>query len=188
MAERDIDIQIEDDQEEMSPGPGAKQARGNFSGIFIDILKWAVIILAAIVFIVSVVIVTLQILRSNDALGASNLPDVVVFQDNIPDELDWYTQLGDIRGSTIDEPRKTFIISPVIGYTVESNAVLQELIRRSPQIKERIRIYFASRSAVELEGAENYIRIKNELREQVNRIMRQKIREVVFDTFQILDF
>jgi len=179
----ETDINIEEEQQQKAP-----RVRGRLGGFFIDILKWIAIAVGAIIFIVAVVVVTLLIFNSRDMLVTSPIPLVSQIEDSIPEELDWYMEIGELRGSTADNPRKTFIIVPVLGYEPGKDIVLQELIRRRPQIKERIRIYLSSHTADELQGAENTIKVKNELREQINRMMRNKIREVVFDTYQILDF
>ncbi len=181
MAENDI---LEDELEEGAP---QSTKRGQRSGLILSILKWMVIFIAATAFIVGVVLITMYIMGSGQNV-ARNLPVVSEIDEGIPDVLDWYELLGEIRGSTTDEPRKSYIIEPYIGYEQGAEIVLQEIISRAPQIKERIRLYFTSSSASELEGIDNQIRIKNELREQINRIMRNKIREVAFNQYQVLDF
>ncbi len=182
MAENDY---IEEDIDE-SALPQSTQ-RGRRAGILISLLKWGAILIAATAFIIGVVVVTLYVLDVGQIVDRSN-PVISEIDESIPDILDWYELLDEIRGSTNDVPRKTYIVEPFIGYEQGSEIVLQELISRAPQIKERIRLYFTSRSATELEGESNQLRIKNELREHINRIMRNKIREVAFNQYQIFDF
>jgi flagellar FliL protein len=85
--------------------------------------------------------------------------------------------------------RKTFIVSVHIGYDPQNaEATLQELLRREVQITEAIAEYFSSRTVEELEGIENRQRAKQELREEINRIMSNDIREVAFARYEFIEF
>lgn len=165
-----------------------KKKIGFLPAVVIDILKWAAIIVGAIIFIVVVVVITVRMLDRGEGGELANVPRVSEYQDEVPPELAWFSQIGEVRGQTRDEPSMTFIVAPWVGYEPESEATLQELIAREIQVKEAIAIYFSSHYADELEGPENRERVKRDLREEINRMMRNPIREVAFDTYQILDF
>ena len=181
-----------DTEEEVGGGEEQQQAGkkriGFLPAVVIDILKWAAIIIGAIIFIVVVVVITVRMLDRREGGELAQLPAVSEYQDTVPPELAWYSQIGEVRGQTMDEPSMTFIVEPWIGYEQESEATLQEVIAREIQIKETIAIYFGSKFARELEGPQNRQRVKREIREEINRIMRNDIREVAFDSYQILDF
>lgn len=172
---------------EEQPQAGKKKI-GFLPAVVIDILKWAAIIVGAIIFIVVVVVITVRMLDRQEGGELANVPVASEYQDTVPPELAWFSQLGEVRGQTQDEPQMTFIVAPWIGYEQESEVTLQELIAREIQVKETIAIYFSSHTANELRGPQNRERVKRELREEINRIMRNDIREVAFDTYQILDF
>ncbi|MFW6338442.1 MAG: flagellar basal body-associated FliL family protein [Alkalispirochaetaceae bacterium] len=173
---------------EEQPQAGKKRI-GFLPAVVIDILKWAAIIVGAIIFIVVVVVITVRTLDRREGGQLADVPRVSEYQDSVPPELAWFSQLEEVRGQTRDEPSMTFIVEPWIGYEPDGGeATLQELIAREIQIKETIAIYFGSHHARELEGPDNRQRVKRELREQINRMMRNDIREVAFDSYQILDF
>jgi flagellar FliL protein len=187
MSDEMFDTEEEVGGGEEQPQAGRKRI-GFLPAVVIDILKWAAIIVGAIIFIVVVVVITVRTLDRREGGQLADVPRVSEYQDSVPPELAWFSQLGEVRGQTRDEPSMTFIVAPWIGYEQESEATLQELIGREIQIKETIAIYFGSHYARELEGPDNRQRVKRELREEINRMMRNKIREVAFDSYQILDF
>ena len=178
--------------EEQQPTAGKKKI-GFLPAIVIDILKWAAIVIGAIIFIVGVVVITVNMLNRNNEPSGRAGPIDVDYVDVQRERLSWFSQMGDIRGRTSDVPRRTFIVNAHIGYAPNDEAVAQELIDRQVQIKEEIAIYFSERTADELEGAENRRRAKDELQQQINRMMSSgrdgmAIREVAFDRNEIIEF
>ena len=162
---------------------------GFIPGIVIQILKWTGIILGAIIFVVTVVVVTLHFMGDGFASQSRIPAESEAYADRRP-VLDWYSNVGELRGQTADEARHTFIIHAHIGYDQENRAVQNELIARNIQIREEILLYFSSKRAAELEGVENRNRIKQDLITRINNnIMRSgRIRDVAFDSFKIVDF
>ena len=168
------------------PSAGKKRI-GFLPAIVIDILKWSAIVIGAIIFIVVVVVITVRMMGGTQT-EATRLPLQSGYEQTGAEMLDWFSQIGDVRGTTADEVRRTFIVTPHIGYQPQDDATLQELIRREIQIREAIAIYFSSRSFRELEGVENRERVKRELREQINRIMSNRIRDVAFSRYEFIEF
>lgn len=171
-------------EEQQTPG---KKRIGFLPAIVIDILKWSAIIIGAIIFIVVVVIITVRMMGGAQT-ETTRLPLQSDYEDRGAEMLDWFSQIGDIRGTTNDEVRRTLIVSPHLGYRPEDDATLQELIRREIQIREAIAIYFSSRSIRELEGVENRQRVKRDLREEINRIMTNQVRDVAFGRYEFIEF
>lgn len=172
---------------EEQPSPGKKRI-GFLPAIVIDILKWSAIVIGAIIFIVVVVIITVRMMGGGPAAEATRLPLQSDYEPGGQELLDWFSQIGDVRGTTNDEPRRTFIVTPHIGFQPESDAVLQELIRREIQIRELVAIYFSSRPVRDLEGVENRQRVKRDLREEINRLMNNRIRDVAFGRYEFIEF
>ena len=73
-----------------------------------------------------------------------------------------------------------------IGYEQGNKMVQSELVNRTPQIKDVVRQYFATRRISDLTPArENDIKI--ELAEKINSIMTDgKVRQVIFDNLTIV--
>ncbi len=159
-----------------------------FSGITLQILKWVSIFVFAIMFIVTVVVITINVIDTASGSSQTRIPDSKDYLAQ-PPILEWYSNIGEIRGTTIDDIRKTFIIEPHIGYEQNDRAVQAELIARDIQLRELINFYFSSRIGDELDGVENRQKVKADLTREINRIMRSgKIRDVAFNRYQIVDF
>ncbi len=172
---------------EEQPQPGKKKI-GFLPAVVIDMLKWAAIIIGAIIFIVVVVVITVRSMNKGSQATSTRIPLESPYDEGGAELLDWFSNIGDVRGTTQDEVRKTYIVSPYIGYEPESEATLQELIQREIQLKEVISMYFSSRKITQLQGVDNRQRVKRELREEINKIMINDVREVAFDRYEFIDF
>ena len=187
MSDELFDTDEETGGDEQPTGTGKKKI-GFLPAIVIDILKWSSIVVGAIIFIVVVVIITVRMMGSGSQATATRLPLESDYEAQSAELLDWYSEIGEIRGRTTDQVPRTFIIVPHIGYNPQDAAVLPELIQRRVRIKETINMYFADHSINELEGNRNRTRVKQELTESLNRIMTNDIRDVAFDRYEFIEF
>jgi flagellar FliL protein len=160
---------------------------GFFSGLLIEILKWAGIVIGAIIFIVTVVVVTLRIMDTGSA-SQTQVPQSEEYR-AAPPLLTWYSGVGEVRGQTDDPVRKTFIVDPWLGYEGEDNRLQSELIQRQIQIKEMVALYFSNRSEEELVGPQNREEVKEELRRQINDMLSSgQIETIAFNRYTVVDF
>ena len=113
--------------------------------------------------------------------GDVPLPIAEEFLTGKVERLDFFRRIGLISGRTSDE--SFFMVDPLIGYRSDDDVTLQELIQRAPQIKERIEIYFSSRSLDEFQDADDRARVKRDLIQEINQMMENDIRDVVFDDY-----
>jgi flagellar protein FliL len=187
MSDEMFDTDEEAGGEDQQPTAGKKKI-GFLPAIVIDILKWSAIVIGAIIFIVVVVVITVRIMGQGNQATATRLPLESEYEDQSAELLDWFSEIGEIRGRTTDQVPRTFIIVPHIGYSPRNEAVLPELIQRRVRIKEAINMYFADHSINELEGNQNRTRVKRELTEQINRIMTNDVRDVAFDRYEFIEF
>ena len=164
---------------------------GFVPGLLIQILKWAGIILAGIIFVVTVVVITVNLLFSGQTARQSRIPLSEEYQETLP-ELQYYPVMPDgesMRGSTSDQPRQTFIVDPYMGYDGENSALESEIINRLIQIRDLALTYFSSKTADELLGVSNQARVKNELTERINRILTTgRIRDIAFERYDVIGF
>ncbi len=166
----------------------SSEPRGFVSGVLLQALKWIALILGVVIFIVTIVIITINQFERGNRLGRARAPLSEEFT-AAPPILEWYSALGEIRGSTADAATRTFLVVPHIGYDMGDRAVQNELIARNIQIKEIVTFYFGSQTADLLSGVENRQRVKSDLTRQINRLMSNgKIRDVAFDQYQIFEF
>jgi flagellar FliL protein len=178
--------EIFDEGEEGAVGGEAKPSKkvGFLPGVVIQILKWAALGLGAIIFIVTVVVITMMFMGvENKGMSQQQIsPD---YAGKAP-VYDWFSNITGIRARTADSPPGTVMVDISIGYEQGNKIVQTELVSRTPQIKDIVRQFFATRKAADLApGKENDL--KMELADKINSIMSDgKVRQVVFDNLTIV--
>lgn len=158
---------------------------GLLPGLLLKVLKWAALIVAAIIFIVTVVVVTVRIL---DRGGTSQSYAAVSteYEGKRP-VYEWYTNIDEVRARTADETPYMVIVQVAIGYEQNNKAVQTELIDRTPRLRDLIRRHLSSKTREELQPAYEQV-IKEELRELINRIMTSgKVRDVIFLEYNVIE-
>lgn len=187
MSDEIFDSEEEAGGEEQPQQTGRKKI-GFLPAVVIDILKWTAIVIGAIIFIVVVVVITVNQINSGSQATATRLPLGSEYEEGSAPLLEWYSQIGEVRGVTADEVRRTFIVGVRIGYEPEDESALQELISREVQLTEAIAMYFSGRTVDELQGNENRERVKQELIAEINRIMTNEVRDVALVRYEFLEF
>ena len=177
-----------DDVSRTSTKSNRKRKGGLFAGVFLQSLKWIAIIFFGVILIVTTVVITVNRLEQRSSFLQDRVQLSEEFTAEVP-VLEWYSEIGDIRGSTADIITRSFVVMPHIGYDPQDKAVQTELVARTIQIREIISFYFASRTIAELKSVESRQRVKSDLTTQINRIMNSgKIRDIAFDVYQLLEF
>lgn len=105
------------------------QKIGFLPAIAIKILKWAAVGIAAIIFIVTVVLITMQIL--NRGTQPQTLPTVSPNYESKPPILSTFDAIEEIRTRTSDENPSTVIVRVILGYEENNKLVQNELDRKS---------------------------------------------------------
>lgn len=166
--------------------PGQKRV-GFLPGVVIQILKWVGIILGAVIFIVTVVVVTVNFLGRGSA-NQTVVPQSEDYRAEVPIYA-WFEQVGELRGSTADQQRTTYIVEPFLGYNGENNALVNELIQRKIQLVGIFNDYFGARTVDELQGPARQQAVELELLEQINRTLRDgRVEDIVWGSYQFLPF
>ena len=157
---------------------------GFLPGFVIQILKWAALGLGAIIFIVTVVILTMKFMGAGNQ-GMSQQQVSADYAGKAP-IYDWFPNITGIRGRTSDTPPAMVMVDLSIGYEQGNKVVQSELVNRTPQIKDIVRQFFAVRRSSDMTpGRENDM--KMELAEKINSIMTDgKVRQVIFDNLMII--
>ena len=166
--------------------PGQKRV-GFLPGVVIQILKWVGIILGGVIFIVTVVVITVNLLNRG-SVSQTRVPQSSQYEADEP-ILTWFEQVGELRGGTADDQQTTFIVEPFLGYDGENNALVNELILRKIQLIGLFNDYFGSRTLDELKGPEDKIRVEQELLDSINRMLRDgRVQDIVWGSYQFLPF
>ncbi len=185
----DYDLDLENsgaisDEEEIG-----KKKIGFLPAIVIKILKWVAFVLIAIVFIVTVVVVALKIMNP-----VSSTPDYYYdtqeLRNTLPN-LQWY-DIGssDIRCRTADVDKKVILIVKVsVGFNGKSKELHQELIDKTPKLRDEIRIFFGEKYEKELLPKDE-VKVKEELKRRMNRMLSgsDRIQDVIFTDFNMVEF
>jgi len=151
------------------------------------ILKFVAIGLGALIFIVTVSVITYRV------MVGSGKPQTVVPSE--PDsyrgkrpELSWFTTIGVIRTKTKDATPHSVVVNVVIGYDLNDKAAQTELTSRLYEIRDFIRNYFSNKSAADLRP-ENEQNLKLEIREALNEniLQRARAREILFEQLDVVE-
>jgi flagellar FliL protein len=177
MSDQD-DINLEGDEAAAGAG-GAKKG----GGLIPQLLKWVSIVLGALVFIVTVVVVTVSIMGGS----GKNQTVVPVSEEYIGtrEVLQWYTSVGSIQTRTKDSVPASVVVELALGYT-EEKTTPAELTSRLIELKDFLRSYFQNKTASELR---NENKIKIELRNSINDniLSNSKIKDVRFTKYEIVE-
>ena len=159
----DDDLGLDDNDDVTASVP---QKKGGMGGLLPTLLKWIAIIVGAIILIVTVVVITMNIMNKNGS-GATAVLPVSSEYSKKRENIAWYTSLGQIQAQTDDTPPATYIVDIALGYKEDDKNASSEITKRQIQIKEFLRRYFSAKSIKEL-GIEYEDKMKIEIRNGIN--------------------
>jgi flagellar FliL protein len=166
-----------------------KKKIGSLPAFIIKILKWTAIILAGIVFIVTVVVITIKIM--NPVSGTHDYYfDTEEMRNTLPNLL-WYS-IGEneIRARTADLDKRIIIIIKVsVGFNPKSKALHMEIVDKTPKLRDEIRIFFGEKYEKDL-VPRNEPRVKEELKRRLNIMLsgNDRIQDLIFTDFNVVEF
>lgn len=181
MADEDSGIDLGEDSETAA----APAKKGGLGGILPTILKYVALALGAIVLIVTVVIITMNVMGGNKT-RQTQVPISEEYKE-YAEELDWYQSLGEIQTRTSDASHASVLVNIFLGYEKEDKVASAEITAQKIPIRDFLRNYFADKSVEEL-SPKNEERLKIEIRNEINdRILnKSKIRKISFDKLQVV--
>jgi len=185
MAEKDDDFMEGDD----AGGGEAKESAKKpafASAMLMQILKWVAIILGSVIFIVTVVIVTISIMGVGQQ-KTERVAESPEYEAVVP-ILGWYGSIAELRGVTIDQPKHTFVIQIQIGYGKDDPTMEPQIAERKVQITDMLLTWFSKQSADYLVNIENRNEIRETIKAEINHMLEKPIQDIRFTSFQILDF
>jgi flagellar FliL protein len=152
-----------------------------------NLLKFIAIGLGALIFIVTVVVITVNI------LGGGGKSQTVVTDPSSPyigkrPEYTMFTAIGVVRTRTRDVSSHAVVIDMVIGYDLNNNAAATELTSRLYELRDFVRSFFSGKYAVELQP-ENEAQLKQEIIEYLNtRVLdTAKARMILFNQLDVME-
>ena len=166
---------------------GASQSptrpKGGGAGI-LRLLMWIGIALGAVIFVVTIVIVTVNIVNKQGK-PMTQVVQGESYQRATP-EYEYFTTLGEIRTRTIDPEPSSVIVKINLGFEKGDKDTPAMLTARIHQMRDELRRYFSEETAQALEPT-NEGRIKEEIRERLNgMINKPAIKEVLFEKLDVI--
>jgi len=164
---------------------GSKKRGGALGGLLPNILKFVAIGLGALIFIVTVSVITYNIMNK----GGRN--QTVISDPNSPyvgkrPEYGYYDSIGTINVRTRDVPSSSVSVVMIIGYDAGDQAASGELANRRFELRDFVRRFFSQKTAAEL-APEREEELKKEIREQLNTrfLDHRGARVILFDRLDV---
>ncbi|MCL2277187.1 MAG: flagellar basal body protein FliL [Treponema sp.] len=184
------DVELDDIEggEAAEPSKGSKKKGGKLGNLLPTILKFVAIGLGATIFIITVSLITSNIVMSR---GSSQ---TVISDPSSPyigkrPAYSYYENLGSITVRTADFPANVSVtVDMIIGFDLNDVTVSSELITRRFELRDFIRRYFSQKTAVEL-APEREESLKAEIREMLNtRFLDSRgARLILFDRLNVME-
>ncbi|MCL2380380.1 MAG: flagellar basal body protein FliL [Treponema sp.] len=181
MSDRD-ELEL-DDAESSNMGP-QKRASG-LVALLPNMLKFVAIGLGAVLFIVTVSVITHNILNRGGR-AQTVIPTTSPFIGARP-SFSAFTAIGEIRTTTNDPVPFAVVVNMVILFDQNDNAAAMELSERVHELRDFVRVFFRARRADELRP-ENEPRLRQEMIEHLNtRILNSaRVRMITFNQLDVI--
>jgi len=185
MADNDLMDEHDDMQDDASSSMKPKRGVG---GLIPMLIKWVAVVLGAVIFIVTVVIITMNV-RDKKGKSHSEYPISEEYRDT-RDELDFYGANGGaisvLKIQTSERIPSTVMVGINLGYTKNDKSTPQELSARKVEIIDYLLSYFQNKTTAELKQRE---KIRIELRNEINDniLTKTKIKDVRFTQYDIVE-
>ncbi|MCL2185736.1 MAG: flagellar basal body-associated FliL family protein [Treponema sp.] len=167
-------------------GGGSRKKSGGLGNILPNILKFVAIGLGALVFIVTVCVITYNIMnkggKSTTVISDPNSPYV-----GTRPLYNYYDNIGSITVETRDFPVKsTVTVDMILCYDLGDQAAAQELSSRRFDLRDFVRAYFRQKTVAEL-GPEREEELKRHIREELNTrfLDTARVRNILFNKLDV---
>jgi flagellar FliL protein len=164
MADSD-DLDLDDGGGSDSSAP--KKRGGGLGNLLPSILKFVAIGIGALIFIVTVSVITYNIMNRGGKSQTVISDPMSPYVGRRP-EYSYYDMIGSITTRTRDFPVSSSVtVEMIIGYDLNDQAASSELISRRFELRDFVRRYFAGKTTAEL-SPEREEELKKEIREMLN--------------------
>jgi len=181
----DLDLDGGDAPE--SGGASKKRGGGGLGNLLPTILKFAAIGIGALIFIVTVSVITYNIMnkggKSQTVISDPSSPYV-----GKRPEYAYYDQIGSMTVKTRDPVGYNVSVDMIIGYNLNDSDANTELISRKYELRDFMRRYFSGKYAAEL-APEREEELKRDIREQLNTRFLDTARAqiILFDKLDVMN-
>ena len=168
-----------------SPGIAAPKKASGLAALLPNLLKFVAIGLGALIFIVTVSVITYTVLNKGGQ-SQTIIPSNSPFMGARP-QYSVFTSIGLIRTSTRDPAPYSVVVDMIVGYDLNDNAASTELTGRLYELRDFVRMFFRSKMADELKP-ENEARLKQEIIELLNTkvLNSARARIILFNQLDVM--
>jgi len=167
------------------PGIDAPKKTSGLAALLPNLLKFVAIGLGAMIFIITVSVITYNILNRGGQ-SQTVIPANSPFVGSRP-QYSVFTSIGLIRTSTRDPNPYSVVVDMIVGYDLNDNAASTEMTGRLYELRDFVRTYFRSKTADDLKP-ENEPRLKQEIVELLNTkvLNSAKARIILFNQLDVM--
>ncbi|MCL2066881.1 MAG: flagellar basal body protein FliL [Treponema sp.] len=179
----DLDLEGGDIQDSGS----SLKKKGGLRALLPTILKFAAIGLAALIFIVTVSVITYNIMNKGGKSQTSVADPSSPYIGRRP-EYAMYTLIGAVTTRTKDVTPISVTVDMIIGYDMNDQGAAGELTGRQYELRDFVRRYFTSKYAADL-APEKEEELKREIREQLNTrfLDTARARIILFNRLDVME-
>lgn len=184
MAEDQDELNLDDTESTIESAP--KKGAG-LGGILPTILKFVAIGVGALIFIITVSVITYRIMSGSGRSQTVASAEADPFQPKKP-TYSWFTTIGVIRTRTNDPTPYSVVVNVIIGYDLNDKNAQNELTNRLYELKDFIRNYFSNKSASDLKPEKEQL-LKQEIKQILNDLILQnaKAKEILFQQLDVVE-
>jgi len=165
---------------------GSRKKGGGLGNLLPNILKFVAIGLGALVFIVTVSVITYNIMnkggKSQTVITDPNSPYV-----GTRPEYNYYDSIGSITVETRDvQVRSTVTVDMILCYDLGDQVAAQELSSRRFELRDFVRSFFRQKTVAEL-APEREEELKRNIREELNQrfLDKARVRNILFNKLDV---
>jgi flagellar FliL protein len=175
------------DDGESPDASASPKKRSGLASILPNILKFAAIGIGALIFIVTVAVITYNIMNKGGKSQTVIMDSASPYVGKRPIYA-MYTGVGTVNTRTRDERNHSVTVVMNIGYDAEDGTTAAELSTRQYELRDFVRNYFSAKYASELKP-ENEARLKQDIKDALNNrfLDTAKVRLILFDRLDVMD-
>jgi flagellar FliL protein len=184
----DADDNIDLGDEGGAEGAAAPKKAGGGGGLIPNLLKFIAIGIGALIFIVTVAVITFTIMSKGGGKAQTAVTDPTSPYIGKRPEYNNYTLIGSVTTRTRDKIVTNVTVELILQYDLDNNAAATELTARQYDLRDFVRQYFSGKYAADL-VPDKELTLKNEIREILNtRILdTAKVRNVLFIKLDVME-
>jgi flagellar FliL protein len=158
-----------------------------FAALLPNILKFVAIGLGAVIFIVTVAVITVKIMGGGGKSQTSTADPSSPYVGRRP-EYAAFTLIGPVTTRTKDTANFSVTVDMIIQYDLNDNAAQTELTGRQYELRDFVRSYFSAKYAAELQP-EGELKLKQEIRDILNTRLLDtaKARNILFNRLDVME-